>query len=449
MSNSFLKRDSYIHGEYILKKLNIDVYEGDLEIREPTIIQSSSEKIVIKGTLECYDDCEIDKNLECHNLRAYESDITVNGNLYVISDIRVKKGSLYVKGSLESPKVAIDNILEVNKSSKIERLSVGNTFETQLGEIRILSIGNKIHAETLKSEKISVGNLVECDSIETDSISVGNKLECKQLKASKISVGGTLEVEKINAEKVSVGGIIKVDTAEISGKISVGGSLSVDNFIKSKKVEAGGTLNIKKGEIDNVDVGGVLYIDSELKSIKIDVGGSIKSSGKITAEDIDVGGSIRCNSDLIVTNSLDVGNSIDVNGVLKGGRIDIGNRVSAVKIMAKSLSTNTIETKDGVWARYVEVANRGRVKGIIVAEHVYLNEKTSAETIYGKYIEIDDRCRVENIYGYNIKIGEQAKVYGEVKYKEDIKIDKDTFLASEPVKVKKIDLLDSFLTSLP
>lgn len=423
----------------MVKRLKVDVVEGDLQLEDGSILESTGEKIVVNGSLICKGDCEIFGTLECQRLRSSYGDIEVYGNAIVYHEVKVKKGSLYIEGDLQARRVAVDKKLSIGGLFETTTVAVGGNLMATSGKAEDISVGGKVEIrEKVHARSISVGGTLKCGSVEAERISVGGTVDCEEITANKISVGGTLKSEKISAERISVGGVVEFSEGEIKDKVSVGGSLKVSKSIKAGRIEVGGTIDLGEGKVDIIDVGGMLKVEEKLKAEHIDAGGMLVSKGFIEANDVDVGGALESEEDVRILNRLDVGGSVTINGLLDAGRISVGSRLYAKKINAESIDATYLETEEGAWAKTVEIGENGKVKGVLVAEEVYLNEKASAETIYAKFLETEEKCRIRNVYACNISLRDKTIVSGELKYSENIMLGENVYIENGPTKVENI-----------
>ena len=100
----------------------------------------------------------------------------------------------------------------------------------------------------------------------------------------------------------------------------------------------------------------------------------------------------------------------------------------------------SVETEDGVEAKFFRIGKRGRVHGPIRADRVIIGKEAQVEDIYGREIILRHEARARNVYGEIISIESGCHIDGEIKYTRELRMNERVYLAKQPQKVDKLPL---------
>ncbi|MDH5792798.1 MAG: polymer-forming cytoskeletal protein, partial [Candidatus Bathyarchaeota archaeon] len=161
--------------------------------------------------------------------------------------------------------------------------------------------------------------------------------------------------------------------------------------------------------------------------------------GNSSGRSIDVGGTVRAGGDLELSESLKVGGTAEVGGKLNARSIRVGGRVEAEKVEAvEEIRTNTLKTKSGAMAGYIELGRRGEAEGPLIAKEVLVRDRGRVEDIYAETVTLRRDCRAGNIYAARIRLESGCRIRGEVRYTESLEADRDVAFSSPPEKTEKL-----------
>ncbi|MHA1123087.1 MAG: hypothetical protein ACTSPC_09865, partial [Candidatus Heimdallarchaeota archaeon] len=73
---------------------------------------------------------------------------------------------------------------------------------------------------------------------------------------------------------------------------------------------------------------------------------------------------------------------------------------------------------------------------------IVISSRATAEDLYGGEIILEERSRAKNVYGDSIYIEDGARIIGEIQYTEEISLEPNVHLNSEPKKTKGLPRLD-------
>lgn len=409
--------------------VEIDRVEGDLYVSENSTVKAKDgREVTVTGTVHCEGDCTFDCSVSAFLLRGRDGEITVYGDLLVDKLVRVTDGSLIVEGNLSAVDVEVDKELNVRGNLTVEKVNVGGK----------LKIGGDA-----KARDVDVGGAFEAyGKVETEKMDVGGTFRGKGLvKADSVNVGGSFHAEaEILLKVLDVGGTVEIAGGE-ADKIDVGGTLRSTRPLTFNLIDVGGSVRLtgpSKG--GRVSVGGTLKVDGDITFSEIDVGGTVEILGNADGADIDVGGKLAVSGSLMLTRKLDVGGLAEVGERLNAKSIEVGGALRARRIEAVALVDvgGEIITFEGLKANRVKIGRRGKIRGVVVAEEVGLEERAEAEDIYASIMFMEKESRARNVYGKRVRLENCCRIMGELQYTEDLKAEEGVYFTVEPKKVDRL-----------
>ncbi|MGD2200687.1 MAG: hypothetical protein PVJ38_03515 [Candidatus Bathyarchaeota archaeon] len=422
----------------------INRVDGDLYIDDATVKAGRPGGVIeVSGMTEYRNDCFIESGLETDRLRGSGGDIVVDGDLTAKNSIRIRHGELEVRGDLETIKLDVDRRVKVSGNMKTDLARVGGSLRVK-GDTKAarVDVGGSFKVDSdADVGEIDVGGSVKVEgSTKSGLINVGGTFKgYGPVEAEKIDVGGSVKLEdKADVEEIDVGGSVKVVRGR-TGDVKVGGSFKAREPINFSTIKVGGSVKIAGGIGGHVDVGGSFKSDGDLTFQTIDVGGTVKIDGSGKGGNIDVGGTVRVRGDLDLQDELKVGGKADIGGVLKARVVRVGGRVEGEKIEAQDLiKTNTLRTRLGAKAGEIDIGRRGEAEGPLIAGRVLVRERARVEDVYADTVYLRRGSRAVNIYARKVTVENRCIITGQVKFTEEVNIDRDARLSYEPEKVESL-----------
>jgi cytoskeletal protein CcmA (bactofilin family) len=140
-----------------------------------------------------------------------------------------------------------------------------------------------------------------------------------------------------------------------------------------------------------------------------------------------------------LTEDLRVGGKAEAGGLIKARSVLVGGKVEARRVEAlDEIRTNTLRTRDGAKADYIELGRRGEAEGPIVARKVLIRERARVEDIHADEVTLRRGCRALNIYADRVTVETDCRISGEVKYTDSLRAERDVRFAYEPEKTEKL-----------
>ena len=422
----------------------IDEVDGNLSVDEGVVRSSKpGGSIRVSGYTDCRDDCTFETSLATSEFRGRDGDILVEGNLSVQDSIKIKRGRLEVSGDLTSKKMEVDRSVSIGGDMEVERARVGGTLRVRgKSKATHVDVGGSFKTESdAEVEEIDVGGSVQIDGATKSGIikSGGSFKGYGPVDAELIDVGGTVRIDgEAKLEEVDVGGSVKL-TGGLARDIRVGGTLKSSDPLDFERIRVGGSVKISGGKGGNIDVGGTFKSDGDLTFENIDVGGTVKIDGNAYGRNIEVGGTAKVDGDMELTEDLRVGGNAEAGGLIKARAVLVGGKVEARRVEAlDEIRTNTLRTKDGAKADYIELGRRGEVEGPLVARKVLIRERARVEDIHAEEVTLRRGCRALNIYADRVTVETDCRISGEVRYTDSMRAERDVRFAYEPEKTEKL-----------
>ncbi len=387
------------------------VVEGDLDVKRQAVVkgEGSPPKVVVAGTIHAEDDSIFDCSLSGDELDA-KGRIIVKGDLEIRNGVIVDEGSLTVLGSMTAKKADVSRNLRVEKTLDVEEVDVGGHLE----------VGGS-----------TVANDIDvCGMFKADG----------KVKAKNIDVCGSVKVwADIDVEdNVDVGGTIVVEGGKVN-KVDVGGSFISKKPLSFCRIDVGGSVKLAGGSVGgSIEVGGICKVAGDLKFDAIDVGGVIKIEGSAEGAEIDVGGKIHTEGALTLSGALEVGGKADIEGELSAQKVEVGGSLRAPKVTVHSTVTvgGFIDTKEGVHASVVRIGTRGKVRGPIKADEVFVGRRAYVEDIEAKRIVLHRNARARNLRGEEIELESGCRISGKIYYTTRLDTDRNIRFTEPPEKVE-------------
>ncbi len=160
-------------------RMELDSIEGNLIMDKGTVSAAQLGGIIhVSGATECKDDCLFESSLTTSELTGRNGNIVVKGDLNVENSIKIRRGRLFVEGSLTAKRMEVDKQVEVDGDLDITEASVGGSMKIR---------GNS------KADRIGVGgSLVVDNDAEIGVIDVGGSTHIRgRTKGRVIDVGGS------------------------------------------------------------------------------------------------------------------------------------------------------------------------------------------------------------------------------------------------------------------
>lgn len=394
-----------------VKELKMRVFEGDLVLGDGVLLVAEEGAAEVKGSILCEGSFTAKGSLRAASLQA-KGDVEVEGDLEVARRVKVE-GDLYVQGGLKAHTVKVEGTCTVGDLLKAEEIFVGSILTSKEIEGGSVSVGGTLRSTRLKAERVSVGGILECEEIEAEKCSVGGTLQAASLKGGKVSVGGTAEAESVSVDEASVGG----------------------------------TLRMRSGSFKRLSVGGMLEAESTLAVSKFSVGGMAVIEGGILCDTASVGGALTIKGGGEVARELSVGGTLSSKGVLRVGSFNVGGLAEVEKVIASRVRVFRLRAGIGVQADDFELAERGRVEGLVVARSFKMEDGGSAEKVYAAYFECGDKCRVKELNAYRAVVGRNCSIW-RINYVEELVLGEGSKAVSAE-KVSELKLPEGFEMKIP
>ncbi|MEM2452325.1 MAG: hypothetical protein QW481_05010, partial [Candidatus Methanomethylicia archaeon] len=209
--------------------------------------------------------------------------------------------------------------------------------------------------------------------LEVKSIYVGGKLESHgYIKFDTINVGGSLKIiEGCEGEKVIVGGKMvvegptKIKSMDIGGKADIRGNFTGDNVKIGGKMEVNGWIKISGG----ISVGGIIRVNEDVDVKWLEVGGKVKARSIIAEEYIDVGGEIETDNGA-KAKIIKLGKRGKAKGPLIGGEIHLGRESEVEDIYAENLVMGSESEAENIYVKTAVIRDECTIHG-----KIYYTEK--------------------------------------------------------------------------
>lgn len=219
----------------------------------------------------------------------------------------------------------------------------------------------------------------------------------------------------------------------------MGGTLKSSEPLTFNMIKVGGSVKITGGKGGDIRVGGTLRSEGDLTFGEIDVGGTVRISGSAAGQVIDVGGTVRVRDDLELSDALKVGGTAEVGGSLKARSVRVGGRVEAERVEAvEEIRTNTLRTRAGAMAEYIELGRRGEAEGPLIAKSVLVRDRGRVEDVYAESVTLRRNCRARNVYAAKVQIESGCRISGEVKYTDFLSAEQSVTFGTGPEKTEKL-----------
>ncbi|RKX41908.1 MAG: hypothetical protein DRP27_10155 [Thermotogae bacterium] len=114
---------------------------------------------------------------------------------------------------------------------------------------------------------------------------------------------------------------------------------------------------------------------------------------------------------------------MEAEGVIVEEDAEIGGRMTTVK---------------GLKARRIRIGRRSRVSGPLIGEHVRIERGAEVGDVYAKVLVMGRDSSAENLYIERGKINRGCRIYGSIKYLEDVKVDREAEVSEAPEKVHSL-----------
>jgi cytoskeletal protein CcmA (bactofilin family) len=253
-------------------------------------------------------------------------------------------------------------------------------------------------------------------------------LEYSEIPATRISGSGRVTLQGFGTVKISGSGSVSPERISTSGSSTLPGGLRVGELKTSGSSRVEGDIHAELMEFSgSASIEGDARFRSLRKSGSLDVEGGVHGdtmhvSGSTTirgdaviAEELRASGSIRIGGDIESQGSVELRGAFEVRGGIKAKRFEarLGKRLSVAEEGVEA-DVVDVEPLPRDWDREGEL----RTKDIVGVEEVTI-ENVECENVRGGRVVICGGCRVN----------------GKVEYTESIKVDPNSYLAQEPVKI--------------
>ncbi len=110
-------------------RMELDSIEGNLVMDKGSVSATQpGGTIRVSGATECKDDCIFESSLATSELTGRNGDIVVKGDLNVENSIKIRRGRLFVEGSMTAKRMEVDKQVEVDGDLDITDASVGGSM---------------------------------------------------------------------------------------------------------------------------------------------------------------------------------------------------------------------------------------------------------------------------------------------------------------------------------
>jgi cytoskeletal protein CcmA (bactofilin family) len=246
-----------------------------------------------------------------------------------------------------------------------------------------------------------------------------------EIPSIRIAGSGKSELPGYGLLKISGTGRVCAEEISTKGSSRIPGGLRVRNLRSS-----GSTL--VEGDItaDSITFSGSAHIEGDLNCNELSKSGSLKVERKLNADFARVSGSTKVNEEGIIKTELCSSGSISFGGDLVSegkirysGVMDVEGGLKARYFEAK-LGSNDSHIRKGVNANFIDVRKEeSRMMGFLVTRDI-VGEEIILENVL---------C--DNIEGDKIIILPGCTVRGTNRYRDDVKVDRQSKLNCEPQKI--------------
>lgn len=278
-----------------------------------------------------------------------------------------------------------------------------------------ISGSQKLTEDTLKfsgSAHLKGGKIKKNVKISGSGIIDGN-IECNDLKCSgSLTVNGNSVIHgnlKSSGSFSSEGGIIANGDVKFSASANIGGNLVADG-----SVESSGSFTCK----------GYLKTGKDIKisgSTKvgdfIETKGFLKCSGSLTCyNQVTANTGVHLSGGTTIGGNLTSDKNIEING-----RFEIGKNIQGYDI--------SLNFDKGFLQKRIFKKKKSVLKGSIRG----LNK-----------VEVDNIVVDGDVLGDNITLGSRSDIKGKIYYVNDIQIDEEAQISSEPIKITESELTERY-----
>ncbi len=253
-------------------------------------------------------------------------------------------------------------------------------------------------------------------------------MEHSEIPATRIRGSGRVTLQGFGTVKVSGSGDISPERISTSGsstlpgglrvgELKTSGSSKVEGDIHADRIEFSGSASIEgDAHFSHLRKSGSLRVEGGVNGDTMRVSGSTTIRGDaVIADELRASGSLRVGGDIESEGSVELRGVFKVRGGIKAKHFEagLGRRLSVAEEGIEA-DTVDVEPLPRDWDREGEL----RTKDIVGVEEVTI-ENVECENVRGGKVVIHGGCRVN----------------GKVEYTESIKVDHNSYLAQEPVKI--------------
>jgi len=253
-------------------------------------------------------------------------------------------------------------------------------------------------------------------------------LEYSDIPATRISGSGRVTLRGFGTVKVSGSGRISPERISTSGsstipgglhvgELKTSGSSRVEGDIQAEQIEFSGSASIEgDAHFKHLSKSGSLGVEGDVYGNTMRVSGSTTIRGDaVIADELRASGSIRVGGDIDSKGSVELRGVFKVRGRIKARRFEgrLGRKLSVAEEGIEA-DVVDVEPLPRDWDREGEL----KTKDIVGVEEVTI-ENVECDNVRGGRVVICGGCRVN----------------GKVEYTESIKVDPNSYLAQEPVKI--------------
>ena len=387
-------------GKTIVKEdeeIELTHVDEDLEVHDgaKVIVSKSVDKLVIGGKLISSGDVIIEGSVKTDEIRHSGGYLEIEGDVEA-QEVKVysrgtRNGSkLDVIGSLTCNEAEIEGGLEVDKDLVCDDLEVNGAC-TVHGTAKVNNY--EINGAAKHGMDLSVGDLEVNGSLKAQAnvtvktdFQLGGSAKIEGiLEAPEIDIGGSLSCYELLSNSVEIGGSAKLEISKIDEKLNVSGSFKCTESMIAPKVNCNGACGFgDESSIKNLTINGSTKVGDNFKFETIKVNGSFKIDGSAFGDELVVNGSTAADGDIKLE-----------------GNLEINGSVNAIKLQANEIKIDGGLTVEEASAKFIYVGDSSRVRGILKADTV----------------ELDDSARVDHIIANKVKLGADSKV-GKLEAKE-------------------------------
>jgi len=372
----------------------LDRIEGELKVGKGARIEAKNGNLVFVSEGVIFDGAaEVACNLECDSLRiGHGGVLRIDGDLVVHKLLDVDH-SIKAGGMIKAQDIDVGGRLNA-KSLVCSKMRVGGTIEvTDSLEVQTLDVGGKVEAYgTVKIGDFSVGGEAKIGGgVISGNIRVGGKFEAhSQLQFGDLQVLGRTELAaNSKGSKISSFGKLSVIGDIVCDEISIAGASEIHGNCKSKKISINGSLEISGSlEITEIlEVNGSVEVVRDFLGENIRIGGRFRAGKAIVKNDVQVYGIVETSHGLKGKN-IHVNSGSRVEGILIGGRVEIGKSAFAIADWEKKWMGQT--------AAFRLIGKQTRV-GDVYADLVHIGNYSRCGRVFAKVVELEDGCVVDEI----------------------------------------------------